>query len=119
MKRAFFDNMVHLARSKGNKPGFAAWKYKNHYGTWPPYEWSEQVKASFACDSEWQAAYEKKQMEKDARAADKKAEEIDAAEREAIEAEAPAEERQAAAEQVAVAEETPFGTWLKDEEIDF
>lgn len=124
MKRAFFDNMVKVARHKGNKPGFASAKYKEHYGAWPPWDWSEQVKASFACDPEWQAALEKKQTEKEARAAAKKAEEADADERAAIEEEAPleaeraayeAEEKRIAAEKIAADEDAPFDSWLKDE----
>lgn len=124
MKRAFFDNMVKVARHKGNKPGFASAKYKEHYGAWPPWDWSEQVKASFACDPEWQAALEKKQTEKEARAAAKKAEEADADERTAIEEEAPleaeraayeAEEKRIAAEKIAADEDAPFDSWLKDE----
>ena len=117
MKRAFFDGMVRLARSKGWKPGAAGAKYKSHYGAWPPWDWSEQVKASFACDPEWQAALEKRETEKEARAAAKQAEEIDAAEREAIEAEAPIEERQAAQEAVQADEDAPFDSWLKDEDV--
>jgi superfamily II DNA or RNA helicase len=60
MQRAFYDDLVKLARKKGHKPGFAAAKFKEHYGNWPPWAWSEDTKASFACDSEWQVNYEAK-----------------------------------------------------------
>jgi DNA repair protein RadD len=69
MKRAFYDSMVRLAKSRGWKPGAAAAKFKGHYGAWPAYAWSEETKASFACDPEWQAALEKRVAEKEKREA--------------------------------------------------
>ena len=69
MKRAFYDSMVRLAKSRGWRPGAAAAKFKGHYGTWPAYAWSEETKASFACDPEWQAALEKRVSEKEKREA--------------------------------------------------
>jgi len=58
MRRMFFDTMVRVARAKGYKPGFAGARYKERYGGWPPWDWSEAVKASFASDPEWQTNYE-------------------------------------------------------------
>lgn len=55
MRRMYFNMMVSKARQKGFKPGFASARYKERYGAWPPWEWSEEVKASFASDPEWQA----------------------------------------------------------------
>lgn len=55
MRRMYFDMMVRKAREKGYKPGFASARYKERYGHWPPWGWSEEVKASFASDPEWQA----------------------------------------------------------------
>ncbi len=54
MRRMYFDMMVRKARSKGYKPGFAGARFKERYGAWPPWAWSEEAKASFACDPEWQ-----------------------------------------------------------------
>ena len=88
MKRAFFDGMVSLARSKGWAPGAASYKFKLHYGAWPPWGWSEEVKASFACDPDWQASYERNQAEKEKRATAKALKDADDDERAAIEAEA-------------------------------
>ena len=61
MRRMYFDMKVKIARSKGYKPGFASAQYKGRYGTWPPWGWSEETKASFASDPEWQANYEANQ----------------------------------------------------------
>jgi len=58
MKRMYFNMIVQVARSKGYKAGFASARYKQRYGAWPPWEWSEYVKASFASDPEWQANFE-------------------------------------------------------------
>lgn len=58
MRRMYFNMMVSVARAKGYKPGFASARYKGRYGAWPPWEWSESIKASFASDPEWQANYE-------------------------------------------------------------
>jgi DNA repair protein RadD len=54
VRREFFDKMAILARAKGYKPGYASAKHKERYGAWPPYEWSEALKASFASDPQWQ-----------------------------------------------------------------
>ena len=65
MQRAFYDDMVKLARKKGHKPGFASAKFRDHYGAWPPWAWSEATRASFASDSEWQSNYEAKLARKE------------------------------------------------------
>jgi len=67
MRRLYFDTMVRLARQKGYRPGFASARYKEKYGGWPPWDWSEMVKASFASDPEWQTNYAKHVSEKAAR----------------------------------------------------
>ena len=55
MRHMYLNMMVQIARAKGYKPGFASARYKQRYGAWPPWEWSEAVKYSFASDPEWQA----------------------------------------------------------------
>jgi DNA repair protein RadD len=57
MRRMYLNLMVSLARAKGYKPGFASARYKQRYGAWPPWEWSQAIKASFASDPEWQASH--------------------------------------------------------------
>lgn len=56
LQRAFYDECVTKARTKGFKPGYAAAKFKEKMGFWPPYGWSEATKSSFASDAAWQAA---------------------------------------------------------------
>jgi DNA repair protein RadD len=54
VRREFFDKMVTVSRVRGFRPGFASAKHKDHYGGWPPNDWSEAVKAEYASDGEWQ-----------------------------------------------------------------
>jgi DNA repair protein RadD len=60
MRRMYFNMIVQVARQKGYKPGFASARFKTRYGMWPPFEWSNGIKAKFASDPEWQANYAKK-----------------------------------------------------------
>jgi DNA repair protein RadD len=60
LKRAFFEKMIALARSRGYKPGFAATKFKEHYGAWPPRLWSDEVNAKFAGDLSWQVGVDRR-----------------------------------------------------------
>jgi superfamily II DNA or RNA helicase len=53
-KRAYFDRQVRIAQSRGFKPGFASAKYKEEYGDWPPWAWSQGIKAIFDKDYDWQ-----------------------------------------------------------------
>jgi len=55
MRRMYFNMMAQVARAKGYKPGFVGARHKQRYGAWPPWEWSESLKMSFASDPEWQA----------------------------------------------------------------
>ena len=77
VRRELFDKLGVMARVRGYKPGFAGAKYKDKYGAWPPYEWSEPLKASFASDPDWQdrvAARAKRKAEEDAAMGDDPAE---------------------------------------------
>jgi DNA repair protein RadD len=60
MQREYYNGLVATARKRGHKPGFAAAKFKDFYGRWPPWAWSEATRASFASDPEWQTNYEAK-----------------------------------------------------------
>lgn len=75
MKRLYFDTVVRVAKTKGHKPGFAAVRFKERYGAWPPWEWSEAVKASFASDPEWQTRLAEKAKKKQERELEKMARE--------------------------------------------
>lgn len=74
LRKAFFVRQVVLAKTKGFKPGFASAIYKDHYGTWPPRAWSDEVKADFATDAAWQAALERRAKRKAIEQAQEKAE---------------------------------------------
>jgi len=65
IRREYFDKMATLARVRGYKPGFAAAKHKERYGAWPPYEWSEALKASYASDPQWQERVQARVREKE------------------------------------------------------
>lgn len=64
VRREFFDKQASLARLRGFKPGYASAKHKERYGAWPPYEWSDALKASYAQDPYWQEAVAKRAKRK-------------------------------------------------------
>lgn len=113
MRRSFFDDMVQVARRKGYKPGFASAKYKDHYGAWPPWAWSEAIKASFASDSDWQAAYERNLTRKEKK---------EQAEKKTATEEAVVFEEQMVREDDPTIQqeegESPFGDWLREQGIE-
>lgn len=61
-KRAYFDARVEEARRKGFKPGYASAKWKEKYGEWPPWDWSQKVKAMV--DEEWQERIVQRERER-------------------------------------------------------
>jgi DNA repair protein RadD len=63
-KRAYFDSQVDIARKRGFKPGYASAKYKEKYGDWPSWAWSQSVKADHFKDEEWKARISKHEREK-------------------------------------------------------
>jgi len=64
LERNFYVSAVNLARARGFKPGMASFKWKEKFGKWPPWAWSQETKAQFASDSEWQRKLEHRQIEK-------------------------------------------------------
>jgi DNA repair protein RadD len=71
VKRVFFEQSLLLAKSRGFKPGFASFKFKERYGQWPARELSTRAKNEFAIDKLWQdqlARREKKKNEAEAQA---------------------------------------------------
>lgn len=72
-KRLWFAKMVQMAQSKGFNPGFASVKYKEHYGVWPPRQWSDKIKIDFSTNKLWQeqlARRLEKKAEREARDAE-------------------------------------------------
>ena len=65
VRREFFDKMVTVARVRGFRPGFASAKHKDHYGSWPPYAWSDEIKAAYASDPGWQERVESRLRRKE------------------------------------------------------
>jgi superfamily II DNA or RNA helicase len=128
-KRLFFDRHVLMAKSKGFKPGFAAFKFKEHYGNWPPREWSNEAKLTFASDTMWQAQLNRRLERKAEREEQEKAEEkaldraldgpLDPASPEAIAAawKAKREGTKPAPEPEPYEEEETFGDWLESHGI--
>lgn len=64
LERNFYVSAVNLARSRGFKPGMAGFKFKEKFGKWPPWAWSQETKAQFATDGEWQRKLEHRVAEK-------------------------------------------------------
>lgn len=64
LEKNFYTSAVNLARSRGFKPGMAAFKFKEKFERWPPWAWSQETKALFAGDTEWQRKLEHRQAEK-------------------------------------------------------
>lgn len=64
-KRDYFDEQAEMARRKGFKPGFAAARWKEKFGDWPPWGWSQALKADFAKDSYWQDRVAKRTRERE------------------------------------------------------
>lgn len=79
LERNFYVSAANLARARGYKPGMAGAKFKEKFGRWPPWSWSQETKAQFANDFSWQARLEARQLEK-ARMAENDATEARAAE---------------------------------------
>ena len=60
-RRAFYDGAVSKARSLGLKPGFAAARYKDKFGGWPPRLWTDQTRQEYERDTFWQGALARRQ----------------------------------------------------------
>ncbi len=54
IERSFYVSCVSLAQSRGFKPGMASFKFKEKFGRWPPWAWSEETKRLYAEDEDWQ-----------------------------------------------------------------
>lgn len=105
-RRAYFDGRVAMARAKGFRPGWASFAFKKKYSDWPPWDWSEKIKAEFASDPDWQGAVERRKRE---------AEYWN--ERKAAEVKAKEEELAATEEALDAPKEETFGDWLAEQGI--
>ncbi len=63
-ERRFFEKMADKCRTLGWRPGAAGAQYKEKYGDWPPWSWSEKLKAEFAADPEWQERQRKRERDR-------------------------------------------------------
>jgi superfamily II DNA or RNA helicase len=116
LKRKYFEAMAVMARGKGFKPGFAAAKYKERYGTWPPWSWSEELREAFVQDEFWQEAMAKRLKQKEEREA-REAEET----RRMNEAEAAMPDwvtEETGNVEEGEEEAAPFSDWLEEEGIE-
>jgi DNA repair protein RadD len=53
-KRVYFIKQIERCRLSGMKPGKAGFDYKEKYGSWPPWAWSQHANALYASDANWQ-----------------------------------------------------------------
>lgn len=122
LKRKYFEAMAVMARGKGLKPGFASAKYKERYGNWPPWSWSEELREAFVQDEFWQETMARRLKQKEEREA-REAEEV----RRLNEAETAMPEwvteenasgGEGEVEGETEGEEAPFASWLEDEGIE-
>jgi DNA repair protein RadD len=64
-RRAYFDKELARAQNSGFKPGFAGAKYKEKFGEWPPWSWSEAAKAAYALDATWREDVRRRTAERE------------------------------------------------------
>lgn len=67
IRRAFFDKKLAEARARGFKPGFPSAMFKDRYGRWPPYSWSQEAQVEFMKDPNWQANRQRAQERREQR----------------------------------------------------
>jgi hypothetical protein len=53
-QEAFFWGLVARAQASGFKPGYAGAKFKEKFGKWPPWDWSQTALAAYGADADWQ-----------------------------------------------------------------
>lgn len=63
-KRQYFNQQIENAKTRGFKPGYAAAKYKEKFGAWPPFAWTAAAKSQFAVDPDWQHRQDERAREK-------------------------------------------------------
>lgn len=63
-RQRFYNQQVIRAQRDGFKPGYAAAKFKEKFGEWPPWSWSEATRSSFASDPVWQDRQARRERER-------------------------------------------------------
>lgn len=74
-RRRDFDAFFEEARKKGYKPTWASVRYKEKYGGWPPYAWSDFAKRSFENDLQWQTKLSRNEVWRERRRVERAEEE--------------------------------------------
>lgn len=74
-RRRDFDEWFETARKKGYKPTWASVQYREKYGGWPPWGWSQYAKAAFENDLQWQAKLSRNEVWRERRRVEKQEEE--------------------------------------------
>lgn len=110
--RDVYNELVAAARAKGFKPGYAGVQFKERFGKWPPWAWSNETKNEFANDANWQERVNARALQRE------KWQAIEERKRakEAIDASTP-EEFEEASDAVGEVYEDTFGAWLEEQGI--
>ena len=117
LKSAYFQRQVIVSKTHGFKPGYASKLYRDHYGAWPPREWSDRVKGEFASDAAWQATMERRLARKAAKESAGKREKQEWDRKSEPSAQPTPEERQMVATLDAMDESESFGDWLEEQGV--
>ena len=64
-KRRIYDELVSLAQRRGWKPGSASARFKERFGEWPPWAWSQETKRRYEADEQWMDAVSRRQRERE------------------------------------------------------
>lgn len=101
-RRVFFVSKVAEAQTKGFQPGWVGVKFKEKFGAWPPWSWSNEAKAKFASDEGWRMRQVNRERERDFWK-----------QRQGLEVEVPDEQKVKRVVQKKVESEELFGGWFK------
>ena len=52
-RKSYFDAQVEAARGRGFKPTWVSYRYKEKYGEWPSWSWTQAAKEACAQDEQW------------------------------------------------------------------
>jgi hypothetical protein len=114
-ERDAYDQLVQKARARGFKPGFASAQWKEKFGKWPPWAWSQETKKQFADDLHWQERLEIRSAERERwKAIDDRRRAADLAAAATPES---ANAIEAAHADELAADDAPFADWLAEQGI--
>ena len=63
-EKNFYLKQVEKCRTQGHRPGAAAFRFKEKFGKWPPWAWSEETKKQFTTDAQWIENHDAKEARK-------------------------------------------------------